>query len=68
MPGRTLLPVGIMNPLVVWLCSARSDGATGARYVGSLWDASAHPDSAAAGCREEPSIRGAALPANPVTS
>lgn len=58
-PGRKLLPVDIMNPVLVWLCSARSDGATGGRYNGSLWDHAADPDAAAAGCREEPSIRGA---------
>lgn len=60
-PGRTLLPIGVMNPVLVWLCSPRSDGHTGARYNGSLWDASLDPDAAAAGCREEPSIRGAGL-------
>jgi NAD(P)-dependent dehydrogenase (short-subunit alcohol dehydrogenase family) len=26
--GRKLLPADIMNPLLVWMCSARSDGAT----------------------------------------
>lgn len=58
-PGRTLLPVDVMNPVLVWLCSERSDGYTGDRYNGSLWDASLDADAAAAGCREEPSIRGA---------
>jgi 3-oxoacyl-[acyl-carrier protein] reductase len=58
-PERELLPVDVMNPVLVWLCSARSDGATGSRYNGSLWDGAADPDAAAAGCREEPSIRGA---------
>lgn len=62
MPGRVLLPVDIMNPVVLWLCSQRSDGATGGRYNGSLWDGALDPDAAGAGCREEPSIRGAALP------
>ena len=60
--GRKLLPADIMNPVLVWLCSTRSDGATGWRYNGSLWDASIDPDLAAAGCRENPSIRGAATP------
>jgi 3-oxoacyl-[acyl-carrier protein] reductase len=59
LPGRKLLPVDIMNPLLVWLCSARSDGFSGWRCNGSLWDSSADPDAAAAGCRDEPSIRGA---------
>jgi 3-oxoacyl-[acyl-carrier protein] reductase len=62
MPGRELLPVDVMNPVLVWLCSARSDGATGWRYNGSLWDCSTDPDAAAAGCREEPSIRGVGKP------
>jgi NAD(P)-dependent dehydrogenase (short-subunit alcohol dehydrogenase family) len=61
-PGRELLPVDIMNPVLVWLCSARSDGATGWRYNGSLWDASIDPNIAAAGCREDPSISDAAKP------
>jgi 3-oxoacyl-[acyl-carrier protein] reductase len=58
-PGRTLLPVDVMNPVLVWLCSERSDGHTGGRYNGSLWDSTLDPDAAAAGCREAPSIRGA---------
>jgi len=62
-PERDLLPADIMNPVLVWLCSARADGATGWRYNGSLWDAAADPDVAAAGCREEASIRGAGQPA-----
>ena len=61
-PGRDLLPADIMNPVLAWLCSTRSDGATGWRYNGSLWDASLDPDAAAAGCREKPSITGAATP------
>jgi hypothetical protein len=51
-----------MNPVLVWLCSTRSDGVTGWRFNGSLWDPSADPDVAAAGCRENPSISGAAKP------
>ena len=62
MPGRKLLPVDVMNPVLVWLCSVRSDGATGWRYNGSLWEGSTDPDAAAAGCREEPSIRGVGKP------
>jgi 3-oxoacyl-[acyl-carrier protein] reductase len=61
-PDRELLPVDVMNPVLVWLCSTQSDGTTGWRYNGSLWDASLDPDVAAAGCRETPSIRGAATP------
>ncbi|MFT5539402.1 MAG: NAD(P)-dependent dehydrogenase (short-subunit alcohol dehydrogenase family) [Alphaproteobacteria bacterium] len=62
LPGRELLPADIMNPVLVWLCSTRSDGATGWRYNGSLWDGALDPDVAAAGCRDDPSIRGAATP------
>jgi NAD(P)-dependent dehydrogenase (short-subunit alcohol dehydrogenase family) len=62
-PERDLLPVDIMNPVLVWLCSERSDGTTGWRFNGSLWDGDADPDVAAAGCREEASIRGADAPA-----
>ncbi len=58
-PGRKLLPIDVMNPVLVWLCSARSDGYTGGRYNGSLWDGSLDVDTAALGCREDPSIRGA---------
>jgi NAD(P)-dependent dehydrogenase (short-subunit alcohol dehydrogenase family) len=61
-PGRDLLPVDIMNPVLAWLCSTRSDGATGWRYIGAQWDAALDPDLAAAGCRENPSISGAATP------
>lgn len=59
-PGRALLPADIMNPVLVWLCSARSDGITAGRFNGSLWDGAADPDAAGTACREEPSIRGAA--------
>ena len=58
-PGRKLLPVEVMNPLLVWLCSPRSDGHTAGRYNGSLWDSSREVDAAAAACLEEASIRGA---------
>lgn len=57
--GRVLLPVDVMNPVLVWLCSTRSDGHTGGRYNGNLWDPALDLDAAADGCREEPSIRGA---------
>jgi hypothetical protein len=58
-PRRALLPADIMNPLLVWMCSARSDGATGKRFVGKRWNDSLDPDQAAAGCRKDASIRGA---------
>jgi 3-oxoacyl-[acyl-carrier protein] reductase len=55
--GRKLLPVDIMNPLVVWLASDLSDGKTGGRYVGKLWDASLPPNEAAERAREAPVLR-----------
>lgn len=61
-PGRELLPIDVMNPVLIWLCSTRSDGVTGWRYNGSLWNPALDPDAAAAGCREDPSISGAAMP------
>lgn len=59
-PGRgqsALLPVDVMNPLAVWLVSDLSDGMTGGRYVGKLWDAALPPAEAAACCREAPVLR-----------
>lgn len=55
--GRKLLPVDIMNPLVVWLASGLSDGKTGGRYVGKLWDPSLPPNQAAERAREASVLR-----------
>jgi NAD(P)-dependent dehydrogenase (short-subunit alcohol dehydrogenase family) len=55
-----LLPVEVMNPLAVWLASDLSDGKTGGRYVGKLWDAALSPNDAAAGCLEAPVLRASA--------
>lgn len=55
MPGRALLPVDIMDSAVVWLASRLSDGRTGGRYVGKLWDDSLPPNEAAARAME-PSV------------
>ena len=55
--GRKLLPVDIMNPLVVWLASDLSDGKTGGRYVGKLWDPALPPNEAAARALEAPVLR-----------
>ena len=55
--GRKLLPVDIMNPLVVWLASDLSDGKTGGRYVGKLWDSALPPNAAAERAREAPVLR-----------
>ena len=56
-PKLTLLPVDIMNPAIVWLASRRSDGKTGGRYIGRLWDQSLPPDEAAAGAFTPPALR-----------
>ena len=45
--GRTLLPPSVMVPPVLWLASRLSDGVTGARFVGKLWDDALPPNDAA---------------------
>lgn len=52
-----LLPVDIMDPAIVWLCSQRSNGKTGGRYVGRLWNTKLPPDEAAAGALTLPVFR-----------
>jgi 3-oxoacyl-[acyl-carrier protein] reductase len=56
-PAPHLLPVTIMNPAVVWLASPLSDGHTGQRFVGKLWDTTKSPDQASAGALEPPVLR-----------
>jgi 3-oxoacyl-[acyl-carrier protein] reductase len=56
-PGRSLLPVDVMNAAAIWLASPLSDGVTGKRYVGKLWDASLPPAEAAARALEPPVLR-----------
>ena len=56
-PGQQLLPVDIMNPLLVWLASPLSDGRTGGRYVGKLWNPELPPKEAAQCALEEPVLR-----------
>src|SRR5262245_57566998 len=58
--GRTLLPPSVMVPPVLWLASRLSDGVTGARFVGKLWDDGLPPGEAATKAREAPVL----LPAN----
>jgi len=53
-PGKELLSADIMNPLIIWLASERSDGVTACRFVGKRWDSSLPPDVAAQTAREEP--------------
>jgi len=50
--GRTLLPPSVMVPPILWLASRLSDGVTGARFVGKLWDDALPPGEAAANARE----------------
>jgi 3-oxoacyl-[acyl-carrier protein] reductase len=56
-PKLKLLPVDIMNPAIVWLASRHSDGKTGGRYIGRLWNASLPPNEAAAGAYTETVFR-----------
>lgn len=56
-PKLRLLPVDIMNSAIVWLCSKLSDGKTGGRYVGRLWNDSLPPNEAAAGASTPPALR-----------
>jgi NAD(P)-dependent dehydrogenase (short-subunit alcohol dehydrogenase family) len=56
-PALKLLPVDIMNPAIVWLASRRSDGKTGGRYIGRLWNDKLPPDEAAAGAFTPPVFR-----------
>ncbi len=53
--GRALLSPSMMVPPVLWLASRLSDGITGARFVGKLWDDTLPPSEAAAKARE-PSV------------
>jgi NAD(P)-dependent dehydrogenase (short-subunit alcohol dehydrogenase family) len=53
--GRALLPPSVMVPPVIWLASRLSDGVTGARFVGKLWDDTLPPNDAAMKARE-PSV------------
>jgi 3-oxoacyl-[acyl-carrier protein] reductase len=55
--GRSLLPVDVMNAAAIWLASPLSDGVTGKRFVGKLWDASLPPAEAAARALEPPVLR-----------
>lgn len=51
------LPVDIMNEPAIWLASAHSQGNTGGRYVGKLWDKTLPPDEAAKSALEPPVLR-----------
>ena len=56
--GKTrLLPPAVMIPPLLWLSSALSDGVTGGRFVGKLWDANLRVEDAAVRAREAPVLR-----------
>ena len=55
--GRRLLSPAVMVPPILWLASTLSDGVTGARFVGKLWDARLPPGEAAMRAREVPVLR-----------
>ena len=55
--GRELLSPDVMRAPIIWLASRLSDGVTGRRYVGKLWDPNLPPDQAAARALEPPVLR-----------
>lgn len=55
--GKVPLPVDIMDHAIVWLASTQSDGISGKRYVGKLWDTKLAPSQAALGAIEPPVLR-----------
>ena len=55
--GREFLQPAIMVPPILWLASTLSDGITGGRFVGRLWDERLPPSEAALRAREPPVLR-----------
>ena len=55
--GKKLLPATVMNSAVIWLASDQSDGKTGGRYVGKLWNDALPSNVAAVGALEPPVLR-----------
>ena len=55
--GRRFLAPAVMAAPILWLASTLSDGITGARFVGRLWDADRPPSEAAKAAREPPVLR-----------
>ena len=55
--GRALLSPSVMIAPILWLASPLSDGVTGGRFVGRLWDERLPPHEAAAKAREAPVLR-----------
>lgn len=54
---RTLLEPSVMVDPLLWLASADSDGVSGGRFVGKLWDKTLPPRQAAQKARELPVLR-----------
>jgi NAD(P)-dependent dehydrogenase (short-subunit alcohol dehydrogenase family) len=54
--GKPLLPMDIMNDALLWLASDLSNGVTGKRFVGRLWDNTLPPNEAAAQAEEAPAL------------
>ena len=52
-----LQPPDVMNPVIIWLASDLSDGKSGGRYVGKLWDPSLPSGEAASRAVEPPVMR-----------
>lgn len=47
-----LLPANVMNDALLWLLSDESNGVTGRRFVGHLWDSTLAPSDAARGAMQ----------------
>ncbi len=54
---RKTLSVDVMNGALLWLCSPDSDGHSGERYNGSLWNPALPPQVAAGLALESPVLR-----------
>ena len=52
-------------PAIVWLASTRSDGKTGGRYIGRLWNDKLPPDQAAAGAFTRAGVQDGRLKVHP---
>ena len=51
--GGSLLPADVIVPPAVWLCTDRSNGVSGRRFIGKFWDHDLPPDEAIQACMEE---------------
>ena len=50
--GDVLLPADVIVPPALWLASDASNGISGRRLIGKLWDQDLPPHEAALGCME----------------